>query len=415
MTESLIIHLRDGAAPQWLVCTADGQVVVNALSGELSQATAMATGRRVVVILPANEALLTDSEAPAKNAAKLAQVIPYALEERVADEIENLHFALGERDAVTGRVPVIVIERARIDARLAELRAAGLHPSAIYSQASLVPAVPGQLVALLDGDALILRSVDSVPLVMPALSLDDAFEMALGSQMSAVPGLEASPPGLLLYAGHDEWQAHQDRVDAWRDRFTGVKVQLLPDGPLSALAPAAAGSEAINILQGSLAVASPLETGWRAWRIAAALAGILLCLHLGSRYFELRGLNKEEATLNASIEEAFRAAMPGQQNAVNARSRVAQRLAEVRNGGGGTLLPALAALAAARSAAPSTTFEGINFRDGVLDLRVIAPDAASLDAIGQQLRAAQWQADIKDLTASGDSYRGRLQVRKAGA
>ena len=63
MTESLIIHLRDGAAPQWLVCNPDGQVIVNALSGELSQATAMATGRRVVVILPANEALLTDSEA----------------------------------------------------------------------------------------------------------------------------------------------------------------------------------------------------------------------------------------------------------------------------------------------------------------------------------------------------------------
>ena len=211
----------------------------------------------------------------------------------------------------TGRVPVIVIERARIDARLAELRAAGLYPAAIYSQASLLPAMPGQLIALLDGDALILRSADSVPLVMPALSLDDAFEMALGSQMSAVPGLEAAPPGLLLYAGHDEWQAHQDRVDAWRDRFTGVKVQLLPDGPLSVLAPAAAGSEAINMLQGPLAVASPLETGWRAWRIAAVLAGVLLCLHLGSRYFELRGLNKQEATLNAGIEEAFRAAMPG--------------------------------------------------------------------------------------------------------
>src|SRR5690349_21632726 len=141
--ESLIIHLRDGAAPRWMVCNPDGHVVVNAMSGELMQATAMATGRKVAVILPANEALVTESDAPAKSAAKLAQVIPYALEERVADEIENLHFALGHRDAATGRVPVVVIERERIDARLAELRAAGLNPSAIYSQASLVPAVPG--------------------------------------------------------------------------------------------------------------------------------------------------------------------------------------------------------------------------------------------------------------------------------
>ncbi len=413
--ESLIIHLRDGASPRWMVCNTDGHVVVNAMSGELMQAASMATGRRVVAILPAGEALVTDSEAPAKSAAKLAQVIPYALEERVADEIENLHFALGDRDAATGRVPVVVIERARIDARLAELRAAGLNPTALYSEASLLPAMPGQLIALLDGDSLTLRSADSPPLVMPALSIHDAFEIALASQPAPVPGLEAPAPGLLVYAGHDEWQAHQATVDAWRDRFTGVKVQLLPDGPLTLLAPAAAADEAINLLQGPLAVSSPLETGWRAWRVAAVLAGVLLCQHLGAKFFELSRLKKTEAALETSIDEAFRSAMPGAQNTTDARRRIARRLEEVRSGGGGALLPALAALAAARNAAPNTTVEGINYRDGVLDLRVIAPDAASLDAISQQLRATSWQAEIKDLTASGDSYRGRVQIRKAGA
>lgn len=415
MSESLIIHLRDGAQPQWLVCNSDGQIVVKPVSGELAQATAMAPGRRVAVILPANEALVTDCEAPAKSAAKLAQVIPYALEERVADEIENLHFALGDRDPNSGRVPVVVIERARLDARLAELHSAGLMVNAVYSEASLLPAAPGQMIALLEGDTLTLRTSDAPPLVMPALSIDDAFEIALAGLSAPVAGLEAPLPGLLVYAGHDEWQAHQHTVDAWRERFTGVKTQLLPQGPLGLLAPAAASGEAVNLLQGPLAVSSPLEQGWRAWRVAAILAGVLLCLHLGSRYFELHRLQKSEAALNASIEDAFRAAMPGTQNASDARRRVAQRLSEIRSGGGGALLPALAALAAARNAAPSTTIEGINFREGVLDLRVIAPDAASLDAIGQQLRAASWQADIKDLTASGDNYRGRLQIRRAGA
>ncbi len=415
MTESLIVHLRDGAAPQWMVCNEDGHVVVNAVSGDLSQATAMATGRRVVLILPADEALVTDSEAPAKNAAKLAQVIPYALEERVADEIENLHFALGERDAASGRVPVVVIERAKLDARLAEVRAAGLFPTAIYSEASLLPAMPGQMIALLDGGTLTLRGADGPPLVMPALSLTDAFEMALAAQPAPVAGLEPMPLGLLLYAGHDEWQAHQDAVDSLRDRFTGVKVQLLPSGPLTVLAPAAAGGEAVNLLQGSLAVASPMEMRWQSWRMAAILAGVLLTLHIGGRVFELQKLRKAEASLDAGIEEAFRAAMPGQQNATNARRRVAQRLDEVRSGGGGTLLPALVAIATARGASPAATIEGITFREGVVSMRVIAPDAASLDAMSQQLRATNWQADIKDLNASGDSYRGRVEIRKAGA
>jgi len=416
MTESLIIHLRDGAQPQWMVCNADGHVVVNAVSGDLAQATAMATGRRVVVILPASEVLATDSDAPAKGAAKLAQVIPYALEERVADEIENLHFAIGERDAASGRVPVVVIARARIDARMAELRAAGLNPQAIYSEATLLPAMPGQMIALLDGDSLTIRAADAPPLVMPALSIADAFEIALASQTSAVAGLEPAPLGLLLYAGHDEWEAHQQAVDAFRDRFTGVKVQLLPSGPLSVLAPAAAGADAVNLLQGALAVSSPLEQGWRAWRVAAVLAAALLCLHLGARGFELNRLHKSEAALDASIQDAFRAAMPGQQNATNARRRVAQRLDAIRSGGGGgTLLPVLSAIANARNSVPDAKIEGLNFREGTVDLRIIAPSAASVDAIGQQLRAAAWDADIKEIGASGESYRGRLQVRKAGA
>src|SRR6186713_3052362 len=165
MSESLIIHLRDGAQPQWMVCNDDGHVVVNAVSGELSQATAMATGRRLAVIVPAGEVLATDSDAPAKGAAKLAQVVPYALEERVADEIENLHFAIGERAADTARVPVVVVQRTRLETWLTELRAAGLAPTAIYPESTLLPAMPGQLIALLDGDSITLRAESGPPLV----------------------------------------------------------------------------------------------------------------------------------------------------------------------------------------------------------------------------------------------------------
>jgi general secretion pathway protein L len=309
-----------------------------------------------------------------------------------------------------------VVAQSRINGWLAELQAAGLQPQAIYSESQLLPGMPGQLIALLDGESLILRAAEGVPLIMPARSIRDAFEMALATQTSQVTGLEPPPLGLLLYVGHEDWQVRQMEVEALREQFTGVKVQMLTSGTLSVLAPAAAGGDAVNLLQGALAVASPLQQNWKAWRIAAVLAGSLLCLHVGARYFELTRLHKSETALDASIQDAFRAAMPGQQNATNARRRVEARLAEINgSGGGGALLPALSAIANARTAAPSANIEGITFRDGTVDLRITAPDAASLDAIGQQLRAASWQADILGGSANGDSYRGRLQVKKAGA
>ena len=88
----------------------------------------MSAGRRVAVIVPASEVLSLDTEVPAKSTAKLAQVVPYALEERVADEIENLHFATRRAVGGAGRFSVLVVRRARIDGWLAELRAAGLEP-----------------------------------------------------------------------------------------------------------------------------------------------------------------------------------------------------------------------------------------------------------------------------------------------
>jgi general secretion pathway protein L len=413
MAETLIIQLREGIAPRWMVCNEDGQVLVNAVSGELSHAAPLATGRRVAVIVPSSDVLVAESDAPARSAAKLAQVIPFALEERVADEIENLHFAIGQRTD-SGRVPVMVVARARVEAWLAELRAAGIQPQAIYPESALLPAMPGQLIGLLDGNDLILRPGEGPPLVMPALSITDAFEMALATQVSQVAGLEPPPLGLLLYAGNEEWQAHQQQIDALRERFTGVKVQLLNSGPLSVLAPAAAGGDSINLLQGSLAVASPLQQNWKSWRVAAVLAGCLLFLHLGARYIELSRLRSAEASLDAEIQDAFRAAMPGQTNAINARKRVEKRVVEVRSGGGGALLPALMAVANARSVSPAATIEGFKFQDGALDLLLTAPDAASVDAIGQQLRAAGWQTELGG-SASGDSYRGRLQIRRTGA
>lgn len=417
MAESLIIRLRDGGSARWLVCNEDGQVLVKETGGELVQAAPLAAGRRVVVLVSPGDVLVTDSEAPAKSAAKLAQIIPYALEERVADEIEDLHFALGTRNADTGRVPVVVVARERMQGWLEALRAAGILPQAIYPEASLVPAMPGQIIGLLEGEFLVLRSAEGPPLVMPALAIPDALEMALSTQVSQVAGLEPPPVGLLIYASQEDWQVHEAAIDPLRERFTGVKVQLLPSsGSLGVLAPAAAHGDAVNLLQGPFAVASPLQQGWKAWRIAAALAASLLVVHVGARWFELTRLRHDEAQIEARLQDAFRTALPGQQYAGNARRRIDARLAEIQGGGGGgALLPALSAVAQARNAAPATTIEGLTFRNGELELRIIAPDAASLDAIGQQLRAAQWQADIKGLTASGDNYRGNLTVRRAGA
>ena len=61
MSESLIIQLREAGAPRWMVCNHDGHVLVNAVSGELAQAVPLSVGRRIAVIVPSSDVLVTES------------------------------------------------------------------------------------------------------------------------------------------------------------------------------------------------------------------------------------------------------------------------------------------------------------------------------------------------------------------
>jgi type II secretory pathway component PulL len=90
------------------------------------------------------------------------------------------------------------------------------------------------------------------------------------------------------------------------------------------------------------------------------------------------------------------------------------RLATARGAGGG-LLPALQALAQARDSAPGTSVQAVNFHDGSVEMKLTAPDAASLDRLSQALRNNGWRADLTGGTNAGTGYAGRIQVRANGS
>ena len=48
---------------------------------------------------PGADVLLAEPDVPVKAGARLQQLVPYALEEQLAENIDELHFALGKRSA----------------------------------------------------------------------------------------------------------------------------------------------------------------------------------------------------------------------------------------------------------------------------------------------------------------------------
>jgi general secretion pathway protein L len=406
MAETLFLRLPHGPdqAATWLIVDARGAAVGPPQSGPLNLAAPRVAGRRVCALVPGADVLLAEPELPAKAGTKLAQLVPYALEEHLADDIDDLQFAIGKSVGNTSRTRVAVVARALLNDWLATLRAAGINPDAIYADSDLLPENPGQAVVLLEEGGVFVRPPGASPVTLPADALGQALDIA-ALQADTASGAR----GLILYTGAAEWQQHSAQVEAVRPQFDGIKIQLLTGGPLALLAQQLPAGVAINLLQGDYAPKSGAAVGWQAWRVAAMLLAGLVALHVGGKATQLHFLKSREHQVDASIRDTVRSAMPGDPNLLDARKRMEQRLAAARGAGTG-LLPALQALAQARDAAPGTNLQSLNFHNGAVEMKLSAPDASSLDHLNQTLRSNGWQADLLGGTNTGAGYEGRIQV-----
>ena len=410
MADWLLLRFsNDSGSVDYLTCDAAGRIVEPLRRGSVAAAARDAAGKRICALAPASDVLLTDAEVPAKSGTRFQQIVPYALEEQVAQDIESLLFAVGRRVGESPRIPVAVVSRALLDDWLSQLRGAGLEPECLYADSSLVPENPGQAVLVLTDDSVLLRAPGSQPVTLPLAALSEALDLL---RPAPGPAAEFGRHGLIVYAGEAEWQQYGAAIEAERAHFEALSVQLLPDGPLGLFAQSLPGTTAINLLQGLYAPVSPLAGGLKAWRIAAALLLGLLVLHGIGGAAQLLMLKRTERRLDQSISETFEQAMPGEHNTSNARHRMEARLTSLQGSTDSSgLLAMLSAFAQARNGANGTAVQALSYRAGLLELQVTAPGADALDHISQQLRTQGWQADLTSGTSGSGAYQGRIQMK----
>jgi general secretion pathway protein L len=405
MADWLILRMPRAAdaAAGWLVADAEGRPLTPVQNGTLEEAAADAAGRRVAVLVPAADVLCLEVELPVRSGPRAAALVPFALEEQLATDVETQHFAVAP--APGGRTAVAVIARSLLEEWLARLAAAGLNPELLCTDASLMPRVAGHTVALLEGDTLNFADGDEderLTLAAPPGGFASALAIALGDEIGTTQ--------LLLHANPPDWQRRSAEVEATRSSLGSLRVQLLASGSLPWLAAQLPFVRPTNLLQGAYAPRTALGASWSRWRTAAALAGALLLLHVGAQLFSLWQLGRTERELDAQIAAIAGPWVPP--GTESPRRVLEPKLLDAQaHGGRSGLLPALQGLAQAMNGVSGARVRALDFRDGALQLKVRAGDAQSLDRINQGLRAAGWQAQLTSGAAEGDAYEGNIQLR----
>lgn len=408
MTETLVIRLRahDEAPASWLIVDENGARSGPVHRGPVEDAQSAAQGRRVVLLLPGTDVSLFNPELPVKGGARLAQAVPFALEEQLASDVDAMHFAVGTRAPDTNDTPVAVVSRALLDRWLATCSAAAIHPNAAHCESQVVPVSPHGCTLLLDENTLYVRRAAGVPYALDALPLAAALELALGP--AAEPGEH-----VVFYATPAEYEAHQVLIEGLRARTATLQVKLLPDGGLPLLAAQLPGSDPINLLQGAYAAPSTFGTQLQQWRVPLALAAATALVFVVAQGVSLWQMKRAERQVDAQIAQVFSLALPGQK-IVNARSQI-EGVLKRQGGGGAALLPVVSLLAKAVAHTPTARVEALNFRGDAVELRLVAPSVEAIDGIKQAMSRDGVQVDLQSATPRGAIVEGRLQVKLGAA
>ena len=361
-------------------------------------------GERVHVCVPATDILITAVQLPRGNRQRLLKAVPYAVEEQLIDDVDELHFALSPREE-DGRWRVAVVDRIRISDWLEVLAGAGIQPHLMVPEVLAVPREPGQWAVLVDGERALVRT-----------GTFDGFATELGNLPVMLAGaLEENgpPPGgiHLHFPGDGETfrnilaQAHPD-VSVTSADYGGDAAGLLA----AHLEPAAA----INLLQGEYAP----EPGWsgqlRPWRTAAVLAVAWLAAQVAVDGYRYLRAGNEAALLQKQMETLYRQAFPDARRVVNPLAQMRNRVRELRQrtGGGRTSLREMLARAApSLTRNRGVTVRTIRYRQGELDIQVEARDLASIDRLKRDLAGiGEFEVESRSQTR-GKTVESRIRIR----
>ena len=395
-------NLSDDPRWSWLHLDSTGEARGVITTGSLADAAAEAEGLRVLVLMPATDCLLTSVRVPGRNRKKLLQAAPYALEEQLSEDVEQLHFAIGvELD--DGSWQVAVINKQRMETLMATLAEAGLDVQQVIPEQLAVPLSAEGDSVLIDHDMAIVRN-----------SMYSGYAVDrdnLGIVLAAGQPEETETPAVLqLYV-------EQDASPDLADYPAETRIEHYARDPLSILAQGL-DIKAINLLQGAFGQTGEWGRILRPWRATAALllAGVLISnAVMAVDYYRL---GKESDQLKTQIEATFRKAFPEIKRLVNPRAQMQQKLDQLQNrqGTGNRFLDLIGQAGVVLKDTQGVEVTGANYRGGRLDLDLMVTSLQLLDQLKQALaKGNRLSVEIQSATTESDRrVKSRLRIVGVG-
>ncbi len=398
MRETLYIRLRaadPGAPTAFCIAAANAVSSFPVNVAPLETVLQQIGTRRLVVLVPSADVRLTQVMLPAKQAAKVLQAAPYALEDQLADDVDTLHFALGARQA-DGSWPVAVTSHERMRGWLQVFEPYGRRPDAIIPDTLALPVPDEQRFSMLvdEGEMLVRTGLDGGFVCAPE-DLDLCLQLADPDRLRTLRVMVPRHHEIDLSAlGRAVEPLH-----GFGSALEGLLQNLKPE-------------LAIDLLQGPYSAKQDWLRLWLPWRLAATLAGTALLLTAALHGVQAFQLQRELSALEAQNVARYQQVFPGETRIVDLATQLEQQLNLLKGGAGGSqMLPLLDTLAQSITAVPGLKLQTLQYREGALYAGMTGADLQLLERLRawyEQPRGAALEVQSANSGSDGVQIRIRL-------
>lgn len=419
MSEFLTIRLssRPNQPVQWLVWSPQQKEVI--ASGQLADLTQLgelakyAAQRPVFALIPAGDVLLTEVAIPAGSGRQLSAVLPYLLEEELAQDVDSLHVHLLKREGEMAHVAVV--EHLKVQAWLAALSEAGIEVKKLLPDCLCLPVFDkGYTAAEIDGQWLVRQS--DTQGVCAEVSWLGAW---LQAQQTPVSALAAEDEAAAEEAGSEPAEAEplvihhftpapQDMPGKWQPEAPELVMQLLAQG---------AEMSRINLLSGPYKQQPAWRKYLKPWRKVAIAAGLVLAVVVAEHVVSVQSMEQQALAYKAESERIFRQVLP-QYRRIPSQSYLKRQINSelARLGGGGSeegILPWLAELKPVMSKVSQLSVLNMKYDQNRGELRFQA-SAAEFQHFEQlrTLLAEKFEVQQGQLNKEGNLVTGAVVLRR---
>lgn len=388
----------------WLALSSLGRIPLTPEYGSLADAAKEVQNKSVVALVPGNKVYLTAVNIPTRNRMRLLQAIPYALEEQLAEDVHDLHFAVGDR-LEDGRVPVAVVNKLQMQQWAMDLKQAGIQVTQMIPDILCIPQHNGDWGVVLEGDKALFRTDTHGGFVLEADTIKTVLPLVLKTYPTLPEKLEVADCGVGL----------NPIPGLWGQEVPTMTVKYHEESAFSYLARNYDSGKAINLLQGEFSKKEQLGKYWRPWRPAMNMLIIYLILQVTVTLGEFISLKGQTSALWLQMGKSYTDTFPGKKP-VDPRNQMEQELKRLQGGlpSGESLgfIQLLGAIGNDISQSSEIKLERLNYKEGKLVLEMTVPDLQQLDKFVQLLKSKNTlQVEVMAANSKENKVEARLKVQ----